>query len=989
MSEENYKYTSEKIEENETRHNSRIEIMKQIAESNKAGLEDKTSKFNISLIPKLLINDHTKGTKVLSEIISELKVCSEFYISVAFITMSGVTTLLPILQELENKNIPGKIITTDYLTFSEPKALKKLLSFSNISFRVYTKENFHTKGYIFKHRDYYKIIVGSSNLTQNALTKNKEWNMRVSSLNDGLLIDNVIGEFHELWKESEPLTWEWITTYEDIYKRQRKNARQTKVPNIEQYKLRPNKIQVKAINNLQALRHEGKDKALVISATGTGKTYLSAFELNQFNPNKALFIVHRERIARQALKSFSRVFGDTKSLGLLIGQTREIDRDIIFSTVQTLYKDETLQSFKQDEFDYIIIDEVHKAGAPTYQKIVSYFKPKFLLGLTATPERCDDFDIFKMFDYNIAYEIRLKQALEEDILCPFHYFGISDLEVKGVTLKDDADFTLLTSDERVKHIIDKIEFYGYSGDRVKGLIFCSRTDEAKELSELFNKRGYRTVALSGADGPEVRDEMIERLEQVDNNDKALDYIFTVDIFNEGVDIPAVNQVVMLRPTQSSIVFVQQLGRGLRKSSEKEYVVIIDFVGSYKNNFLIPIALSGDRSYNKDTLRRYVAEGSRVIPGCSTVNFDEITKERIFAAIDSTNFTDIRLIKEKYTALKQKLGHIPRLIDFDTYDSINPIRIFDSSAASYYGFLKKYEPEYKVTLNEIEEKFVEFISKKLAPGKRPHELVLLKLILEECNKDLITELHSRLKKEYDISLKITAEVNVINVMTNEFATGTGKDTYSSCIFIEDKNNQWQVSDIFKGCLANEDFKKMITELVEFGLHRYEQTYSMHYQDTSFVLNEKYTYEDVCRLLEWPKNEVATNIGGYKYNKETNTLPVFINYTKDEDIADTIKYEDKFINESEIIAISKSNRRITSSDITTIYSAEENKTSIFLFMRKSNKGDKEAKEFYFLGRIRTTGEPLEVMMPNTNKPVVEIKYKLDNAVAEDVYQYLTVG
>ena len=700
-------------------------------------------------------------------------------------------------------------------------------------------------------------------------------------------------------------------------------------------------------------------------------------------------IVHRERIARQALKSFSRVFGDTKSLGLLIGQTREIDRDIIFSTVQTLYKDETLQSFKQDEFDYIIIDEVHKAGAPTYQKIVSYFKPKFLLGLTATPERCDDFDIFKMFDYNIAYEIRLKQALEEDILCPFHYFGISDLEVKGVTLKDDADFTLLTSDERVKHIIDKIEFYGYSGDRVKGLIFCSRTDEAKELSELFNKRGYRTVALSGADGPEVRDEMIERLEQVDNNDKALDYIFTVDIFNEGVDIPAVNQVVMLRPTQSSIVFVQQLGRGLRKSSEKEYVVIIDFVGSYKNNFLIPIALSGDRSYNKDTLRRYVAEGSRVIPGCSTVNFDEITKERIFAAIDSTNFTDIRLIKEKYTALKQKLGHIPRLIDFDTYDSINPIRIFDSSAASYYGFLKKYEPEYKVTLNEIEEKFVEFISKKLAPGKRPHELVLLKLILEECNKDLITELHSRLKKEYDISLKITAEVNVINVMTNEFATGTGKDTYSSCIFIEDKNNQWQVSDIFKGCLANEDFKKMITELVEFGLHRYEQTYSMHYQDTSFVLNEKYTYEDVCRLLEWPKNEVATNIGGYKYNKETNTLPVFINYTKDEDIADTIKYEDKFINESEIIAISKSNRRITSSDITTIYSAEENKTSIFLFMRKSNKGDKEAKEFYFLGRIRTTGEPLEVMMPNTNKPVVEIKYKLYNAVAEDVYQYLTVG
>ena len=965
--------------------NDKYNMTEQIILSNRAGLEDKSHKADLSLIPKLLVNDYTKGTKVISEIITELRHCTKFDIATAFITTSGVTTLLPILQELESKNIPGRIITTNYLTFSEPKALKKLLNFKNITIKVYTKDNFHVKGYIFKHTDYYKIVIGSSNITQSALTKNEEWNMRISSLTDGLLTDNVVKEFTRLWNNAEPLTYEWLKIYEEVYKKQHEFARQSRIPSMVPYKLVPNKIQEEAIRNLQILREENRDKALVISATGTGKTYLSAFELKQFNPKKALFVVHRERIARQALKSFRKVFEDTKSLGLLIGQTKETDRDIIFSTVQTLYKDETLQSFNPEEFDYIIIDEVHKAGAPTYQKIVNYFKPKFLLGLTATPERNDDFDIFKMFDYNIAYEIRLKQALEENILCPFHYFGISDIEVSGEVLDEQTDFKLLTSEERVKHIIDKIEFYGYSGDRVKGLIFCSRSNEGKELSELFNQRGYRTVALTNEDSSEKRDKMIERLEQEENNDNALDYIFTVDIFNEGVDIPAVNQVVMLRPTQSSIVFVQQLGRGLRKYNDKEYVVIIDFVGSYKNNFMIPIALSGDRSYNKDTLRKYVVEGSRIIPGCSTVNFDAVTKERIFESIDKTSFTDIKLIKEKYIALKQKLGRIPKVIDFDIYDSINPIRIFESSAGSYYGFLRRYEKDYRIRLNEVEEKFIEFISKKLAPGKRPHELMILKLILEGYEDDLIVGVEESLDKKYNIKFKSFTAENITNVLTNKFAIGIGKDTYSVCVLVENRESKWIVSDVFKECLANTSFKEMIEDLVDFGFYKYEESYSNFYDNTSLVLNEKYTYEDVCRLLEWPRNEVPSGIGGYKYNALTNTMPVFVSYQKDDSIPEAINYEHKFLNQSEIVVYSKPNRKIDSPDIVAIYTSEENNTGIYLFVRKSKKGDKDAKEFYFLGRVRPVGIPVPTSL--AGKPVIEIRYRLDNPVSDVVFEYLT--
>ncbi|KFX55304.1 helicase [Clostridium botulinum] len=967
-------------------HSDNTNIMQdEILKASKTGLINSMINSNLALIPKLIINDYSKGSKVLNELISELNKCEEFFISVAFITSSGITPLLETLKNLNKKGIKGKILTTDYLNFSEPKALKKLLEFPNIEIKLYSKENFHTKGYIFKYSDHYKLIVGSSNLTQSALTKNKEWNLKISSLEEGSLAEGVISEFNNLWNEADELTLEWIDTYEDIYKKQIEYTRKSTVPSLAQYKLKPNKMQVAAIQSLNKLRENGENKGLLISATGTGKTYLSAFELRNYNPNKALFIVHREQIAKQALNSFKNVFGDTRSMGILSGTSKNLDKDFIFCTVQTLSKDAVLYDFSKDEFDYIVIDEVHKAGANSYQKIIDYFTPKFLLGMTATPERSDDFDIFKMFNHNIAYEIRLKQALEEDLLCPFHYFGVSDITIDGAPLNEKSDFRYLVAQERVKHIIDKINFYGYCGERVKGLIFCSNKKEAIELSNIFNARGYRTVALTGENSQSEREEVIERLEQ-DELYNCLDYIFTVDIFNEGVDIPTVNQVVMLRPTQSSIVFVQQLGRGLRKSKFKEYVVIIDFVGNYNNNFLIPIALSGDRTFNKDTLRKYVMEGTRLIPGCSTINFDEVSKKKIFESIDVANFNDIKLIKESYNKLKQKIGKIPTLSDFDTYNSIDPLRIFNSkSLGSYHKFLKKYEKEYKIELNNSQELFIEFISKKLASGKRPHELLLIESAINN-ETDLVSKLKSKLKETYNFDFTCTTKTNVINVLTNEFPTGTGKKTYAECIFVEKQDSDYIISKIFKEHLENKYFKNMVLELIKFGIDRYNKDYSNKYMNTCFQLYQKYTYEDVCRLLEWEKGEVALNIGGYKYDKITKTYPVFINYDKSENITDTINYEDRFLCESQLIAISKSGRTISSEDIVQAYNAEKDGVEMSLFVRK-NKDDKISKEFYFLGKIKTIDIPHGFTMKNTTKTAVEIKYQLITPVREDIYEYIT--
>ncbi|EDT85386.1 DUF3427 domain-containing protein [Clostridium botulinum] len=958
-------------------------IKNEILKASETGLINKLIDSNLALTPKLIVNDYSKGSKVLSEIISDLNKCEEFFISVAFITNSGILPLLETLKVLKKKGVKGKILTTDYLNFSEPKALKKLLEFPNIEMKLYSKENFHTKGYIFRYKDHYKLIVGSSNLTQTALTKNKEWNLKVSSLEEGSLTGGVISEFNQLWNDADELTIKWIETYEDIYRKQVEFARKSKVPRLSQYKLKPNKMQVEAIQGLERLRENGQDRGLLISATGTGKTYLSAFELRNYNPEKALFIVHREQIAKQALNSFRNVFGDTRSMGILSGTSKDVDKDFIFCTIQTLSKDEVLQSFGKNKFDYIIIDEVHKAGANSYQKIVNYFNPKFLLGMTATPERSDDFDIFKMFNYNIAYEIRLQQALEEDLLCPFHYFGVSDVTIDGIELDDKTDFKYLVAEERVKHIIDKINFYGYCGDRVKGLMFCSNKKEAKELSDIFNTKGYKTVALTGESSQEEREKAIERLEQ-DETLNSLDYIFTVDIFNEGVDIPFVNQVVMLRPTKSSIIFVQQLGRGLRKNKFKEYVVIIDFVGNYNSNFLIPIALSGDITFNKDTIRKYVMEGTRVIPGCSTINFDEVSKKRIFESIDLANFNNIKLIKESYFNLKQKIGRIPSLSDFDKFDSIDPLRIFATKLGSYYNFLKKYDKEYTVELNDLQALFIEFISKKLASGKRPQELIIIKNIIH--NKvDLIGELKHELKEMYNINFKEITKTNVINILTNEFPTGSAKKTYSKCIFLERKDNYYIISSEFKKCIENIYFKEMVMELIDFGLSRYNKNYSNRYMNTNFQLYQKYTYEDVCRLLEWEQGEVALNIGGYKYDKITKTYPVFINYDKSDDIENTINYEDRFESESQLIAISKSGRTITSQDIVQAYNAEKDGVEMTLFVRK-NKDDKISKEFYFLGKIKAVGKPHQFTMKNTTKTAVEIRYKLITPVREDIYDYI---
>lgn len=935
----------------------------------------------------------------------ELSKCERFIISVAFISKSGLASLKQTLLELEKKNIPGQILTTDYLTFTEPGALKALSKYRNVKLKLFCCDKnikgFHTKGYLFFKDKVVSITIGSSNLTGNALAVNKEWNTCYSVEDDSLLFNDVIVDFENLWNSPNAylVTDDILNEYRAIYDEQKRIARElqrqkialekkatireSKKISFDQILLEPNSMQLEFVRKLNEIRAMGEHRALLISATGTGKTYAAAFALREIAPRRALFLVHREQILRKAIESFKNVFGDTKSFGLYSGTSHETDQDYVFATMQTMATH--YQDFAKQEFQVIVVDEAHRVGAESYQKMMAYFNPDLWIGMTASPDRTDKFDVYSAFDHNIAHEIRLQEAMRLNLLCPFHYYGITDIFVDGEE-KEKRDFARLVCDERVDFIIEKAEYFDHSGNRVKGLAFCSSLEESKELSKKFNERGYRTIALSGADSQDAREKAVDRLE-MDDWDEGLDYIFTVDIFNEGIDIPQVNQILMLRPTESPIIFVQQLGRGLRKAENKEFVMILDFIGNYSNNYMIPIALSGDRTYNKDNIRRYVRQGVKALEGASTIHFDEIARKRIYESIDSANFSEMKLIKECYKNLKYKLGRIPNLMDYEEYGEIDVMRIFENaSLGSYHKFLKKVEKdEYKVEFSPIEEKYLEYVSTKFANGKRLHELLILDELLNGIGTNVMSRMMSKVENNLGISVNEKTQKNVENILTGRFASGAAKDAYTDVVFIESNGTDFCISLRFKELLADDEFRRQMTEVVKFGLFRNKKYFGHRYKDTSFCLYEKYTYEDVCRLLDWEKSEVSLNIGGYKFDKNTLTYPVFINYEKDDDISATTRYEDRFIDEKTLIAISKSGRTSNSEDVKAAVQADERGIKMDLFVRK-NKDDHTSKEFYYLGRLHATGKTNDFVMPETTKTAVEITYNLETPVRQDIYEYL---
>ena len=953
------------------------ELTNNFNNSLQTGYVDKTILSNLEFQPKLLVNQKNPPRKVLSTILHELGNCNQFFISVAFVTTSGVATIINKLKELENREIKGEILVSQYLNFTQPEALKKLAQFKNISLRIATTGNAHAKGYIFKSEGHYNLIVGSSNLTAQALSTNKEWNIKVSALDESGLVEKVLNEFKNDFEKGTPVTDEYILSYEELYKSQLILYKKGNQENTLKPEVSPNSMQVEALKNLKDLRTDRKNKALIISATGTGKTYLSAFDAKAFNAKKLLFVVHRLTIAKDSLNTFQSVFGSGKTMGLYSGEKRELDCDFVFSTIQTISKFTHLENFDKNHFDYIIIDETHRSGADSYLRLLNHFEPKFLLGMTATPERTDGNDIFKLFDHNIAYEIRLNRAMEEEMLSSFHYYGVTDLVIGNNEVVDKSNFNLLISSERVSRVIEQANFYGSDNGITRGLIFCSRKNEAIELSTLFNLKGFKTVALTDDSSQEERAKAIDKLES-DNLLEKLDYIFTVDIFNEGIDIPKINQIIMLRPTASAIIFIQQLGRGLRKVEGKSYLTVIDFIGNYNNNYLIPVALYGDTSYNKDSLRKLITEGSTMIPGSSTINFDEITKERIFQSIDSANMQLFADLKKDYNLLKFKLGRIPMMMDFIEHGSRDPYLYinYSNSPNSYFDFIKKVENNTSIELPQNEVKLLKLFAKEINNSKRAEESLIIQILINSF-KVSIQDFKEILLKKYNYL--ITDETIASCVLNLNF-----KFIRKEAEIVTVDNGYLLISDSLKQMVQNTIFRDFLNDNIEYAIFTFNKSFKKEIFQDGFILYQKYSRKDVCRILNWDFNEEAT-LYGYKLNN--NTCPIFVNYHKEEKIASSTKFPEKFLNTSQFLWYSKPQRKLSNSTLVAIKN-HNNILRIPLFIKKHNG---EGTDFYYMGNVKPIDNTFEETTikndKNNNVSVVKVVLELQTPVESTIYNYIT--
>jgi superfamily II DNA or RNA helicase len=890
------------------------------------------------LHPKVVLNDASGS--MLRTLREELKRSHEFTFSVAFVSPRAIALLK---QELIDFRGTGRIITSDYLGFNSPAAFAELQGLTKHGFdvRLHNASAFHPKGYIFTAPRGVTALVGSSNLTESALVTNHEWNLKVSAAAQSDLAEQFAALTQRQLDESVPLTTEWIEAYRESYVVPPvREQRPIGAPASPTAPIEPNVMQQVALRAIDDVRREGKRRAIVISATGTGKTILSALDVRAMNPRRALFIVHREQILDKTIQEYQRVLGGPATdFGKLTGGMKQPERRYLFATVQTLSQPDTLQQFAPNEFDYVLIDEAHRAGAESHLRVLRHFTPKFLLGMTATPERTDGFNVFELFDYNVPYEIRLNHALEADMLAPFHYYGVADVTyADGTTTTDETDLRLLISPERVKHIVDAMDTYGQAGVAPRGLIFCSRKDEARALSAALNEqylrgRLLRTVALTGEDSIARREEVVRDLEA-----GRLDYILTVDIFNEGVDNPTVNQVVMLRQTQSAIVFVQQLGRGLRKADGKEYLIVIDFIGNYANNYLVPIALFGDESLNKESLRQGLisAEETGVLPGLSSVRFDKISQERILRSIADTSLDSMLRLKAAIESMRNRVGGVPDLWDFFRFESVDPVLL--ATKNENYPALVQSVLRVDAGLSPAERKALGLLSHEVLPSKRLHEFVLLDLLLQQGRVSL-DELRIALLAA-GLPASPAHIASCLDTFTLERHAEADIKRYGGPVIRVVGDEVTWTPELAAALAANPRLKHAAEDLQHTGQHIAADFFD---PAAAFTVGRQYSRKEVCRLLNWPRKWTST-LYGYKVDTASGVCPIFVTLHKSDEVGASTAYEDELLDLSTMRWFTRSRRTLASPEVAAIVN---NEIALHVFVKKD---DAEGTEFYYLGQPR---------------------------------------
>lgn len=896
------------------------------------------------------------NTSFLNKIKSNLKKCKSFSFSVSFIKKAGLVLLEREIEEALDRGVKGRIITSTYQNFTDIGSLEQFYTWQkeydnfecHLDYECFGDNGFHTKGYLFEYDDSIEFIVGSSNITRFALLKNYEWNVSLISKDNLESYNDALVEFDLIWNNTLELDSKLI----EKYRLQLDYAIEKwdmDYVNAMGAKINPNSMQRKALRELRRYRDTGVKKALIISATGSGKTYLAAFDARNFGAKRLLYIVHRESILKDAKESFVKVFGAERTYGFYTGNENSLEADFIFATSNMLGRH--LDSFKKDEFDYIIYDEVHHVVAETGKKIFEYFEPEFILGLTATPERMDNQDIFTLFDQNVPFELRLRDAINNDLVVPFHYYGIRD-QLVDYSSKDKMTIAKnIAEQNNIEFIKSQIEKYRKPGEKLKCIAFCTNIQSCRLMAEELYEEGYHTISLTGINDTGVR---IKAFKDLQDENNLLEIICTVDILNEGVDIPQVNMVLFLRPTESQTVFIQQLGRGLRKYPGKDYVTVLDFIGNnYDRAVQIAMALGTlgkttymEKAYLKEMIRTNFE--SLDIPEVK-IEIDDLSKEEIINFIDKTNFNSRVFLEKDYKNFKSYInnGSYPTHMDFLNSDvSPDLIRIIKSTFSgsknkSYYNFLKKIDED---TIPMFDDKQIAFINnmEDLLPLARLDEYLIIEQAIQEHTIDL--------KRIEGINEHIT-DKTLENAYNNLKSLG----------LVE--NNEIDLTNIEDG-----EFKDYLLDTLNYGIVRHNREFGEY--TGLFKLYRNYYKEQASRIML--KNGILQK--GTYY--EDDIAYIFAGIKKGEE--GRLNYKDKFIN----------NKIFQWESIANVSESEKehlrNSKKVHLFIRKMESEDTVTLPYTYFGLGTFTNER-DSYTEEDGKRHSTLLYDivLDDEVPEDYY------
>ena len=772
------------------------------------------------------------------------KTATTIDIIVSFLMESGVKLLLQDLKEALNRGVKIRILTGNYLKITQPQALYLLKSElkDKVDLRFYNNSNksFHPKAYMFHNPIDSEIYIGSSNISRGAITSSIEWNYRFlksAAPNDFKVFYDTFEDLfnnHSLIITDEVLKdyskqWTRPNIYTDIEK---EDSKEDNVINI----FEPRGAQIEALYSLEKSREEGFDKGLVVAATGIGKTYLSAFDSAKYN--KILFVAHREEIIKQAAQSFKNV-RNSDDIGFFYSNQKDTKNSFIFALVQTLGKEQYLNEeyFSKDYFDYIIVDEFHHAVSNNYKKIIDYFIPKFLLGLTATPERLDSKDVFALCNYNMVYEVRLKDAISKGWLVPFRYYGIydetvnyEDIDYKNGKYDDKQLEEALMLNKRGEIILN--HYLKYNSKRAMG--FCTSRHHAEYMAKVFNENNIPSAAVYSGEKGEYSEDRNIALSKLTSGE--LKVIFSVDMFNEGLDVPAIDMVMFLRPTQSPTIFLQQLGRGLRKFKDKKYLNVLDFIGNYKKANLVPFLLSG-KEYSASECKKN-KQGDYEFPEECIVDFDF----RIIDIFKKQAEREMKVkdkVKEQFEVVSQMLGYRPSRVELFTYIDDEVYQNIRSKAmnpfSNYLEYIKendKLTHDEEILYNSRGREFINMIETTSMSKTYKMPVLLAFYNYGDIKMEILED--DIYKSFYNFYRKGSNKVDMLKDKgTREFETWDKKKYVSLAnnnpikfllkthgeFFKEKEQCLIALQDDLKDIISNEAFKKHMKDSIDFRVESY--------------------------------------------------------------------------------------------------------------------------------------------------------------------------